>query len=69
MESLNKKVKQFTATRLLSFSSDQQIDVWPWLLPEAAHFLNNTWHSSINDISFIDSIKHTLLEYYSQPGW
>ena len=52
VESLNKKVKQFIAARLLSFSPDQQSDVWPWLLPEAAHFLNNTWHSTINEVPF-----------------
>ena len=45
-------MKQFIAARLLSFSPDQPSDVWPWSLPEAAHFLNNTWHSTINEVPF-----------------
>lgn len=52
VESLNKKVKQVLAARLLSFEPQQQSNVWPWLLPEAAHILNNTWHSTIRNVPF-----------------
>ena len=52
VERLNQKVKKFLAARLLTFSPDQQSNVWPWLLPEIAHYLNNTWHSSINEVPF-----------------
>ena len=52
VERLNQKVKRFIAARLLSFSPDEQSNVWPWLLPEIAHYLNNTWHSSITEVPF-----------------
>ena len=52
VERLNRKVKQYLCFRLLSFDKEHHSSVWPWLLPEISHFLNNTWHSTINVTPF-----------------
>ena len=52
VENLNKKVKEYLLHRLLSFNEEEHSSIWPWLLPEVAHHINNTWHSSINNVPF-----------------
>ena len=52
VESLNKKVKSTLKHRLLDFRPEEQVNVWPFLLPEIRQNLNNTWHVTIKCTPF-----------------
>ena len=52
VESLNKRVKGVLVSQLLQYQPCDQVNVWPYLLPHVAHYLNNTWHLTIQDTPF-----------------
>ena len=52
VESLNKNVKSTLKHRLLDFRPEEQVNVWPFLLPEIRQNLNNTWHVTLNCTPF-----------------
>ena len=41
------KIRRILHYRLLDFSPEEQSTVWPFLLPEIAFILNNSWHSEL----------------------
>ncbi len=52
VESLNKRVKRVLISQLLQYQPSDQVNIWPYLLPHVAHYLNNTWHLTIQDTPF-----------------
>lgn len=52
VESLNKRVKKVLISYLVCYNPCDQVNIWPYLLPDIAHHLNNTWHFTIQDIPF-----------------
>ena len=52
VENLNKRVKKTLSRVLQHLSPDVQGQVWPLFLPGVASLINNTWHSTIDDIPF-----------------
>ena len=52
VENLNKRVKKSLASLLLRFPCEDQGNIWPWLVDEAAQLLNNTYNDAIKDVPF-----------------
>ena len=52
VESLNKRVRSTLKHCLLYFSPEDQANAWPFLLPEVAQVLNNTWSISLKCTPF-----------------
>ena len=52
VEILNKKVKSTLKHRLLDSRPEEQVNVWPFLLPEIRQNLNNTWHVTLKCTPF-----------------
>lgn len=52
VENLNKRVKNLLSRYLQNLTKDDQASQWPMFLPAIANNINNTWHSTIDDIPF-----------------
>ena len=52
MESLNKRVRSTLKHLLLDFQKEEQCSIWPFLLPEVAQILNNTWYAALKSTPF-----------------
>ena len=52
VENLNKRVKQILSRILQKIDKQSQGKFWPLYLPGVASQINNTWHSTIDDIPF-----------------
>ena len=52
VENLNKRVKTILSRYLQKLSQEEQSQTWPIYLPAIASAINNTWHSTIDDIPF-----------------
>ena len=48
----NKRVKKKLAKLLCQRSADEQVKLWPYLLPLVAKEINTTWHHTIQDVPF-----------------
>lgn len=52
VENLNKRVKRVLSRYLQKLSQEEESQTWPIYLPAVASTMNNTWHSTIDDIPF-----------------
>ena len=52
VENLNKRVKNLLSRYLQKLAKEDQSAQWPMYLPAIASNINNTWHSTIDDIPF-----------------